>query len=197
LRKIEVEDLKLADIILTQAPTMKSKFIRNSIDSNFSHSILYIGGSMVIESIGDGGVVERTLDTAISGTNAAFVFRYRGLTIEQMDMISRYGKHFLGRPYDLDGAIGSAADTNFARKVGFFLPETLNAANRDDLQNRMWAEASFYCSELVALAYQTAGVPLTRGNSNEYGNSLASTHPGEIEKSHKLSCIGYLKLEKK
>lgn len=195
MRKIE-EELKLADIILTQAPTMKSKFIRYSIDSNFSHSILYVGGGMIIESIGDGGVIERKLETAISGTNAAFVFRYRGLTGEQSEMISRYGKHFLGRPYDLDGATGSAVDTNFAKKVGFFLPKTLNAVNKDDIQNRMWAEASFYCSELVALAYQTAGVPLVRTERTGYGNSAASTHPGEIENSHKLSCIGYLKLDR-
>ena len=54
-----------------------------------------------------------------------------------------------------------------------------------DLYNRANPEASFYCSELVAIAFQRACVPL--------GSGAASTTPADISRSHVLNYVGDLK----
>jgi hypothetical protein len=54
-----------------------------------------------------------------------------------------------------------------------------------DVINRSDPEAKFYCSELVALSFDRAGVSL--------GSGAASSTPEDLGRSHNLTLIGTLK----
>jgi hypothetical protein len=72
--------------------------------------------------------------------------------------------------------------------AGAVLPLTLlatGAALAADAINRINPEGSFFCSELVALAFEDAGASL--------GSGAASTTPGDLQSAHVLNLIGNLK----
>jgi len=51
---LEKDQLEIGDIILTRSESRISKMVRNLTGSQFSHAILYIGVSSVIDSDGYG-----------------------------------------------------------------------------------------------------------------------------------------------
>lgn len=73
--------------------------------------------------------------------------------------------------------------------IGIFLsPIVVAAGISADLYNRHNPDASFYCSELIAIAFEKAGVPS--------GSGAASTTPKDISRSHVLNYVGDLKRAK-
>jgi hypothetical protein len=67
---ISVNALRPADIICSTTDAAVSAVIRAGIGASVSHCILYVGGSFVIEAVGE-GVRRRPLAEAIEGANLA------------------------------------------------------------------------------------------------------------------------------
>lgn len=184
-------DLSTADILLSTGTSGTSRAIRGMSGSRYSHAALYIGNGEIIEAIGE-GVVRQDLSRAMSDDTLVSVYRRLRMSPAQASMVVRYATSQIGKPYDETGALGGGATstgrggmlTVFVTAIVPLIGYGLVIA---DAYNRINPEASFYCSELVALAFDHANVSL--------GSGAASTTPGDISSapSHVLNFIGHLK----
>jgi len=185
---MDISNLKTADILLSTGDATVSAVIRAGTASRFSHAALYAGNNEIIESIGQ-GVVRQPLARAISDDTLVAVYRRIQMSEQQGNQVVRYAAMQIGKPYDQAGAVGAAASspTGFALIVfgGPFGQSITGAGLGADIMNRLNPERSFFCSELVALAFDHAGVSLGRG--------AASSTPADISSAHVLNQVGYLK----
>lgn len=197
-------DLKPADILLSTGNAKVSSVIRFGTGSRYSHASLYAGNGEIIEAIGE-GVLRQSLTRAMRDDTLVCAYRRVRMSDAQAQQVIRYAASQVGKPYDEAGAIGAgvtsgrggmmltvfagsmmrvpvvgpAAAVGTAAFAGFALGA--------DLMNRWNPERSFFCSELVALAFENAGVPL--------GSGAASTTPEDVASAHVLNFIGTLKGE--
>lgn len=183
-------DLSTADILLSTGTSGTSRAIRAMSGSRYSHAALYIGNGEIIEAIG-AGVVRQDLSRAMADDTLVSVYRRLRMSSAQANMVVRYATSQIGKPYDEMGALGGGATstgrggviTVFASWI--IAPVIGVVLVGADVVNRINPESSFYCSELVALAFDHANVSL--------GSGAASTTPGDISSAHVLNFIGHLK----
>lgn len=185
---MELSNLKTADILLSTGDATVSKVIRVGTASRFSHAALYAGNHEIIEAIGE-GVVRQPIERAISDDTLVAVYRRIRMSDAQAKQVVRYAAMQIGKPYDQAGAVGAGATSKtgvilvvFGGTLGIV---ATGAGVSADIMNRLNPEKSFYCSELVALAFNNAGVSL--------GSGAASSTPGDISSAHVLNLVGYLK----
>lgn len=187
---LTVNDLQNADILLSTGSAKASVVIRAGTISRYSHAALYIGGSKIIEVTGD-GIALISLQDAMSDDTLVSVYRRLRMSSEQANQVIRYATtqrndKSKNKKYDYSGAFGGGVTSGSGFVISYFLsPIVAGAGIAADLYNRLNPEASFYCSELVAIAFEKAGVPL--------GSGAASTTPADISKSHVLNYVGDLK----
>ncbi len=189
---LSVNDLKPADLLLSTGRAAASVVIRVGTVSRYSHAALYIGNSQIIEAIGS-GVTLQSLQDAMSDDTLVSVYRRLQMSDGQGQQVIRYAKQQLGKKYDYSGAVGGGVTSGPGFVFGIFLGRIVPIIGGivaiggigADLYNRYNPESSFYCSELIAIAFEKAAVPL--------GSGAASTTPSDISKSHVLNYVGDLK----
>lgn len=179
------DNLRLADILLSTGGAKVSSVIRGATVSRFSHASLYIGAGQIVEAIGS-GVTLQSLRDAMSDDTLVSVYRRLRMSDEQARQVVRYVRQQVGKAYDYAGAAGGGVTSPSGFVLSLFLsPIVTFGGIAADLYNRANPDASFYCSELVALAFESAKVPL--------GSGAASTTPADISRSHVLNYVGDLK----
>lgn len=184
---IATSDLRPADILLSTGEAVASFVIREATVSRFSHSALYIGDGQIVEAIGS-GVTLQTLRAAMRDDTLVSVYRHLHMAPEQAQQVVRYVRQHVGKLYDWGGAVGGGVTSGSGFIVSLFLgPIVTSAGLAADLYNRANPEASFYCSELVALAFESAQLSL--------GGGAASSTPADLSRSHVLNYLGDLKHE--
>jgi len=182
---METSSLQKADILLSTGEATESTAIRLLSASRFSHAALYSGDGKIIEAVGE-GVVDPSLATAISDDTLVAVYRRRGMSSALSNAVIRYAQRQLGKSYDYTGALGAGATSVPGAAAVAVMPiGTGPIALASDIANRLFPESSFFCSELVAMAYKNANVPITSG--------AASTTPADLANAETLSLVGYLK----
>jgi uncharacterized protein YycO len=187
---INVHALRPADIIVSTTNASTSAVIRAGIGSSVSHSMLYIGGSTVIEAI-ELGVVRQPIATSLNQAVLAIALRRRNLTEKQRGDVIKYATQFMTRPYDYVGAAGSG--TSLARggllaSMGCGISLIFCAAGTAGVTNNARpgvADRAFFCSELVARVFELAGAPLVEG-------SPSFTTPRQIRAANTLMNMGKL-----
>ena len=182
---ISLSALQPADILLSTGSAAASVVIRGATVSRYSHAALYLGDGQIVEAIGHGVTLQGVRD-AMSDDTLVSVYRRLQMSLQQGQQVVRYARRQVGKDYDYAGAMGGGITSPSGFVIGVFLsPIVLVGGIAADLHNRANPEASFYCSELVALAFENAGVPL--------GSGAASTTPADISRSHVLNYVGDLK----
>jgi hypothetical protein len=191
---ISVNALRPADIICSTTNAAISAVIRAGLGASVSHCILYVGGSFVIEAVGE-GVRRRPLAEAMEGANLAIALRRRGLTEQQRSAVLEHANRFALKalPYDAIGAAGAgvATGSHGALLAGFgcqvYLPLcALAAGSVVDNARPEKADNAFFCSELVARCFELAGAPVVQGSA-----SFAA--PRAIRMANTLLYMGKLK----
>jgi uncharacterized protein YycO len=181
---ISVQSLQPADILLSTGNAGYSAVIRAGTVSRYSHATLYIGDGRVVESIAR-GVTLQSLNDALADDTLVTVYRRMRMSKEQAAQVIRYARQAVGKNYDLPGAVGGGATSPTGFAIGLFVSPIVASAGLDaSKRNASDPEACFYCSELVALAFESAGVSLGSRGSN--------TTPGDIGRSHVLNRVGDL-----
>jgi uncharacterized protein YycO len=190
--KIGLGNLLQADIIVSTTDHAQSKTIRAAIGGVVSHALLYTGQNTFVEAVAI-GVREAPIDVAIPGdTTLAIVLRHNGLSQVQRQKIVDNARKFLGRPYDKIGAAYSIDG-----KRGIMISITgcglagplactggwVAARNNAKPEN---ADNAFFCSELVARAFEMAGARLVDTISS-YAN------PRMVHTSKALQYVGHLR----
>jgi len=181
---LSVKSLQPADILLSTGNAAYSAVIRAGTVSRYSHATLYVGDGRVVESIAR-GVTHQSLDDALADDTLVTVYRRIRMSPGQADQVIRYARQAVGKRYDLPGAVGGGATSPAGFAIGLFISPILAGAGLEAAErNGRDPEARFYCSELIALAFEGAGVPL--------GDRGPNTTPGDIGRSHVLNRIGDL-----
>jgi uncharacterized protein YycO len=188
--RITVAQLRVADIIVSTTDADISRAIRTGMGADISHAALFTQPNYVIEAIGD-GVVEHTYDIAYREATLAIALRRRNLTEENKASVVANARRFAGLPYDAVGAAGSGMTSRrgAAIGVGGVLISPLGSAIG---QGAIWNNAreanrdtKFFCSELVARAFELAGVPIV-------DSAATYTNPRAIRVSSHLMYVGHL-----
>jgi hypothetical protein len=167
---ISVNSLRPADIIVSTTNAGISAMIRAGIGSSVSHSMIYVGGSTVVEAAG-GGVVRQPLGDALQGAVLAIALRRRNLTEKQRGNVVAYATQFAARnlPYDALGAAGSGTNTGrggLLAGLGCSISLLFCAAGIAEIRDNAKpekADKAFFCSELVARVFELAGAPVVEG----------------------------------
>jgi uncharacterized protein YycO len=165
---ISVNTLRPADIIVSTTDATISAVIRAGTGSSVSHSMIYVGGSAVIEAI-ERGVLRRSLTDAFDDAVLAIALRRRNLTEKQRADVIKYATQFMFRPYDVLGAVGSGTKTGrggFLAGFGCSISLMFCAAGTAEIRENAKpenADKSFFCSELVARCFELAGAPVVDG----------------------------------
>jgi uncharacterized protein YycO len=198
---IGIADLRMADIIVSTTDAGVSRLIRLGIGSDFSHTMLYKGSSCVIEAV-ESGIMDRQWSEASKNATLAIALRRRNMTEELKKAVIGYALAFKDKklPYDKIGAMGAGMVKN--RGIGITsalmiggcsisavactsaMSQAAGAIRRNASDENK--DKAFFCSELVARAYEMAGVPLSDGVSPSYMN------PREVRMSSKLIYVGHL-----
>jgi uncharacterized protein YycO len=191
--KIRYGNLMQADIIVSTTDHAQSRAIRAAIGGVVSHALIYTGQSSIVESITE-GVREIPIAKAITeDTTLAIVLRHNGLSQGQRQEIIGAARKFLGRPYDKIGAAGSGINSTRGALislagcgiVGAQVCAGGIAAIRDNARPEK-ADEAFFCSELVARAFELAGAKLVT-TTPSYAN------PRMIHTSKVLQYVGHLR----
>jgi hypothetical protein len=167
---ISVSTLRPADIIVSTTNAGVSAVIRAGIGSSVSHSMIYVGGSHVVEAIA-AGVTRQPLADALNHAVLAIALRRRNLTAQQRGAVVEHANQFALKslPYDKIGAAGSGTTTGrggllagFGCSISLAFCAIGTAEVRDNAKPAN-ADKAFFCSELVARCFELAGAPVVEG----------------------------------
>jgi cell wall-associated NlpC family hydrolase len=139
---VGLKDLKPGDIILNTTEGFVSETIRFFSNSSYNHAAIYIGNGEVVEAVGHG--VQRIKLTDFLKDDhiiRSMVLRNNNLTDSQRGAIADFAIKQVGKPYSVGGVIGQGLNLK---------PNNAGEFDRKD----------YYCSQLVAAAYSSAGARL-------------------------------------
>jgi uncharacterized protein YycO len=155
-------ELKKADIILVHGASVLDTLVGIVTKSPWTHCAMVVDPEryLTIEASAFTIVRYRPLSTF---KNSSLIVRVPDLTEEQRDKIVLYAQKQLGKKYDYKAIFDEFERYEFGKAIG---PEK---------------PGRFICSSLVAAAYKSAGIDLTR-------YPLAS--PDDIYKSEKVTPVG-------
>ncbi|WP_436873699.1 YiiX/YebB-like N1pC/P60 family cysteine hydrolase [Kosakonia sacchari] len=133
---IDRDLLQIGDVVLTSASTALSKGVRTFTKSDYSHAMIWVGGTL-IHSDG-GGVYSKNVDRLLfPAPDRVRVLRCKEqLTDEQMLSIITFARSQVGKLYSVKDAINAKLKLN-------------RVANQKQ-----------FCSRLVAQSYRNAGIDL-------------------------------------
>jgi cell wall-associated NlpC family hydrolase len=184
-------NLLLADIIVSTTAAASSRMIRIATGGSVSHAFIYAGQNTVIEAVETEGVRVNSILHALEKATLAIALRYPGLSQEKRQQVIANARSFVGRGYDFVGAGGSLKGRRGklmyigACAIVGALPCAGGRKAIKDNATPEHADEKFFCSELVARAFEKAGAPIVDGASS-YAN------PRMVRYSEKLQYVGHL-----
>lgn len=197
-RSIKESALKEGDIIVSTTKENISEIIRNITSSPVSHAMVYVGNGMVVEAIGS-GVRLRTLEQATSDSTIAVAFRYPKITKDQQTRIVEFLYSQLGKKYNFIGLVRhpnfkvvdelcSAYASNRLALCKNWVGKVVSGIDILVRNRIISSKDEFFCSELVATAFENAGLNIF--------SKPSETNPGEIPviaTFKTLEYVGHLK----
>ncbi len=187
---IGVNVLRRGDIILSTTGAGSSAAIRHSLGTDVSHAALVMGDGKVIEAITT-GVRIVPYSTAYADATFLMVLRRKNMNEVNRAAVVAAARQFKDRPYDTIGAAGSGISNNRGKVLaigGFIITPLGGGITASEINRNARAENkdnSFFCSELVARAFEVAGVPIIEGNPS-YAN------PRTLKATSTLIYVGHL-----
>ncbi|MHC4049189.1 YiiX/YebB-like N1pC/P60 family cysteine hydrolase [Bradyrhizobium sp. 25ACV] len=137
MKKLNDENLKVGDIILTSGPNRMSRKVRKWTNSDISHAMIYVATCSVIDSTGEGVHSTNTQRLFFDDESTVVALRYRGtFTTEILTRITDYARAATGTEYSMVEAA--------AVVTGKFTAKTRRQ----------------FCSRLAAQAYAAGGIKL-------------------------------------
>lgn len=163
---IDTSGTQMADIILTRNEETQSKAIRVGTCSAYSHAILVLDNGDCIEAVGSGTGIRPLRDALVPATYGV-LFRHKAIDANHAGWVTHYARSFKGRPYDKMGAIRSGTVTGCSpwaqlSPVGLIVNLVDHKMKNDGSVN----DLSFFCSELIARAFEKAGIPLLNARAH-------------------------------
>jgi len=181
---LDLSQVRPADIIVTWSGGAASKAIRIGSCSSYSHAILALDGGKCIHALPGEGVKDEKLSDALEDSSAATLYRHHRINSSFAAWICDYAEEQVReqKTYDYVGALRSGVAT------GCFLTKYSLEGMFIQLVDGMGAildgghDDSFFCSELIARAYEKNQLPLINRPAH-------TVTPGALVKSKNLKLI--------
>ncbi|MGH1487488.1 MAG: hypothetical protein ACRBCI_14835 [Cellvibrionaceae bacterium] len=179
---LDLSVVQPADIIVTRSSSNGSRVIRGGTCGVYSHAILALRDGKCIEAMPETGVSIRPLKRALDDSSYAALYRHKLIDSEYATWVCHHAKKQNGKKYDMQGAMRSGVATGCGgilkgSKLGFAVQLF------DDLSKTGGRHSEkFFCSELIAYAFQKAALPLFKAQPHE-------ATPSKITYSDKLALI--------
>ena len=179
---LDLTGVQPADIIVSTTDQTTSKAIRIGSCSSYSHAILVLENGDCIESVVKDGVIKRPLSHALENAVRATLLRHHYVDANLAAWICHDAETLgKGKPYDKSGAIRSGVSTGCGGLLRYSTP-SLIIQMTDELSKLGNHDDSFFCSELVARAFEKSGLSLINGRAH-------TATPGAIASSPHLKFI--------
>lgn len=176
-----ISHIQAADILVTNSASTQSFAIRSGTCTQFSHAIMALGNGMCIEALSS-GVRKVRLHQALSTATQASLYRYKGITAYYAQKVVNAVLQHEGKAYDFRGAVRSAISSGCSN-VKRALPATILIEVHDELsKSKQEHDSTFFCSELIARAFEDAGLHLTKHPAH-------ALSPGGLVKSEHLKFV--------
>ncbi len=184
--KLSADDLEPGDILVSSTPAQVSQFIRIATWGQYSHALVYAGHGKVIDATKD-GVQERTLAELRKEADRVGVIRVAKLSKEKAHLVVAKARALIGGEYNYRGLLGMAVDRVlcFTGVTGYDADDALGCMQRvATIPKVLMAKGMYFCSELVNVALERAGVDLFRRNGPSPADfvrlAVAKTSPARI-----------------
>lgn len=199
VKTIQTVELEAGDILFSSATSAQSIGIRLFNNAPISHSFIYLGDGMIGEAVGS-GVQVIPLEEALEHANLVAVYRYPGLTSEDVVKMREFATELDGSKYNFVG-IAKQMPYSLTRKA-CELPVNPSFIRRACLNSMGYLFVSplrserYFCSQFVVEAFNVAGKPLTHKNP-EWVSPADILHMREddvpsIRSKVELSYVGHL-----
>jgi len=179
--------LEPADVFFSREPTAQSCLIQLASMSPVSHAFVYSGNNKIIQASGGTGVTEDPLSYLRAHGASCVVYRYRGISPFHRNAVVRYCRRAVGRDYDfILAALSPGHDVPMNHAELINRTNSSHRSRNASLRARTFRDLSdsMYCSQLVALAFESAGIPIV------YPGEADRSNPGTMRFAHVLEYKG-------
>ncbi|AJQ96097.1 hypothetical protein [Gynuella sunshinyii] len=181
MASIDISGVQPADIILVRGDGMQSNVITSGSCGEFSHAILAVGNGRCVEAVKP-QVQYVGLSASLDHATYGVLFRHKDIHGSYAGTICEYARQFAqkGTPYDTQGAMRAGVSSGCAPLVSTSFGALIQL--NDEITKLGYHNRSLFCSELVALVYSMAGLPVTYYQPQQ-------VTPGALAKSPYLNRI--------
>lgn len=182
-------ELKPGDILLRCSPALSSQMTELMIWSRYTHSALYIGNGMIIDSTWQHGVKTRSLADFLNESNRVGVLRMEGLTSDQANQVIAAAQTKESAAYNFEGVkmLGVQkldALTNMSRQ---YLGNMIGILGRaEHLPSDVTDNGKYACSELIVFAFKAVGITLSHANGFTPGDMVRLSQAGLFSAAGRL-----------
>lgn len=182
-------ELKPGDILLRCSPALSSQMTELMIWSRYTHSALYIGNGMIIDSTWQHGVKTRSLADFLNESNRVGVLRMEGLTSDQASQVIAAAQTKESAAYNFEGVkmLGVQkldALTNMSRQ---YLGNMIGILGRaEHLPSDVTDNGKYACSELIVFAFKAVGITLSHANGFTPGDMVRLSQAGLFSAAGRL-----------
>ena len=186
---LSVDELKPGDIILRCSSALSSQMTELMIWSRYTHSALYIGNGMIIDSTWKHGVKTRSLADLLDESNRVGVLRIQGLTSDQADMVVSAAQSKESAEYNFENVklLGEQkldALTNISRQS---LGDMIGILGRAEyLPLDATDNGKYACSELIVFAFKAVNITFSHANGFTPGDMIRLSQAGLISEVGRL-----------
>lgn len=186
---LSVDELKPGDIILRCSSALSSQMTEVMIWSRYTHSALYIGNGMIIDSTWQHGVKIRSLADFLNESSRVGVLRMEGLTSDQANQVIVAAQSQVSSEYNFEGvkALGVQkldALTKMSRQSLGTMIGILGKA--EHLPPDATDKGKYACSELIVFAFKAAGITLSHADGFTPGDMLRLSQAGFFSEAGRL-----------
>ena len=181
LPHLSEDELKPGDILLRCSSALSSQMTEVMIWSRYTHSALYIGNGMIIDSTWQHGVQTRSLADFLSESNRVGVLRMDGLTSDQASQVIAAAQSKESAEYNFEGVktLGVQkldALTNMSRQSLGTMIDILGRA--EHLPPDATDSGKYACSELIVSAFKAIDITLSHANGFTPGDMVRLSQAG-------------------
>ncbi len=182
-------ELKPGDILLRCSPALSSQMTELMIWSRYTHSALYIGDGMIIDSTWQHGVQTRSLADFLAESNRVGVLRMEGLTADQANQVILAAQSKESAEYNFEGVktLGVQkldALTHMSRQSLGTMLDILGRA--EHLPPDGTDSGKYACSELIVAAFKAIDITLSHANGFTPGDMVRLSQAGVFSEVGRL-----------
>lgn len=186
---LSVDELEPGDILLRRSSALSSQMTELMIWSSYTHSALYIGNGMIIDSTWQHGVKTRSLADFLNESNRVGVLRLEGLTSDQATQVIAAAQSKESSAYNFEGVKNLGVEkldalTKMSRQS---LGDMLDILGRaESLPPNTTDREQYACSELIVFAFKAIGITMSHANGFTPGDMVRLSQAGFLSEAGRL-----------